>query len=141
METSFRVPARAPGPGLDALEAALREAAVPEEVVLELRLAAEELILNVASHGHDDAAEALVDVQLGVSAGEVTLRFADDGRGFDPLAAPPPDLAAPAEERPIGGLGIHLVRSLVDSADYARTEGRNVLTLRRRVRRGQDGVP
>jgi anti-sigma regulatory factor (Ser/Thr protein kinase) len=93
---------------------------------------AEEVLTNVANHGDAVAArEARIGLSLGF--GEVSLQFTDEGRPFDPLAAPPPDLEAPAAERPIGGLGIHLVRSLVDAIAYARVGSQNVLTVRKRV--------
>ena len=75
------------GPGLDALEAALREGRLSEETVLDLRLVAEEILTNVAKHGHDDEAEHWVRVRLTLAPDEVTLEFTDDGRPFDPLAA------------------------------------------------------
>jgi len=53
----------------------------------------------------------------------------DDGKPFDPLQAPPPDLSLPLERRPIGGLGIHLIRNLMDEVSYARVGGRNVLKM------------
>jgi anti-sigma regulatory factor (Ser/Thr protein kinase) len=140
MPTEFRVATHALGPGLSALEDALRQAGLPEETVLDLRLVAEELLTNVAAYGHEDGAEHWVRVELALAGDEVRLRFADDGRPFDPLAAPAPDLAAPLAERPIGGLGIHLVRSLVDHAEYARLAGQNVITLRKRVGPSPDDV-
>lgn len=135
METEFRVATLALGPGLAALESALREAGLADDVVLDVRLVAEEVLTNVAKYGHDDGAAHWVRVRLALVPGELTLTLTDDGRPFDPLAVPPPDLAAPAGERPIGGLGIHLLRSLVDGADYARVGAENVLTLRRRLGR------
>ena len=139
MKGEFRVGTRQLGSGLDALEGALRGARLPEETVLDLRLVAEEVLTNVAKYGHDDAAEHWVRVRLELAAGEVTLEFADDGRPFDPLAAQPPEVA-PGVERPVGGLGLELVRSLVDAAEYARVGSENVLTLRKRVA-GRGGVP
>jgi serine/threonine-protein kinase RsbW len=129
----FRVGTRELGPGLDALETALRGEGIREGAVLDLRLVAEEVLTNLAKYGHDDDAEHWARVALTLAPGEVTLEFTDDGRPFDPLAAPPPDFAAPAEARPEGGLGIHLVRSLVDAAEYVRRGSENVLTLRKRV--------
>ncbi|HET9314359.1 MAG TPA: ATP-binding protein [Vicinamibacteria bacterium] len=140
MTTEFRVSTQAPGPGLDALEDALRAAGLPDEPVLELRLVAEELLVNVAEHGHDDGAEHWVRVELDLTEDQATLRFVDDGRPFDPLAAPAPDLAGPVGERAVGGLGVHLVRSLVDHAEYARVEARNVVTVRKRVGPPPDDV-
>lgn len=140
MATEFRVSTHALGPGLAALEDALRAAGLPDEPVLELRLVAEELLVNVADYGHDDRAEHWVRVELEREGDEVRLRFEDDGRPFDPLAAPAPDLEGPVEERPVGGLGVHLVRSLVDRAEYARVEGHNVLTVHRHLGPPPDDV-
>lgn len=140
METEILVATRALGPGLAALEGALRDARLPQETVLELLLAAEEVLTNVADYAHDDGSEHWVRVGLVVAREDVTLVFEDDGRPFDPTAAPAPDLAAPMAERPIGGLGIHLIRSLVDTAEYARAGSQNVLTLRKRVGQGPGGV-
>jgi anti-sigma regulatory factor (Ser/Thr protein kinase) len=140
MATEFRVSTQALGAGLSILEDALREARLPDEAVLELRLVAEELLTNVAAYGHEDADEHWVSVELALQGSDVTLRFVDDGRPFDPLGATPPDLTAPVEDRPVGGLGVHLVRSLVDQATYERVAGQNVLTLRKRVGRPPDDV-
>jgi serine/threonine-protein kinase RsbW len=140
MPTEFLVSTQALGAGLSALEGALREAGLPDEAVLELRLVAEELLTNVAAYGYEDADEHWVSVELALQGADVTLRFVDDGRPFDPLAAPAPDLTAPVEDRPVGGLGVHLVRSLVDDAGYERVADQNVLTLRKRVGRPPDDV-
>jgi serine/threonine-protein kinase RsbW len=136
----FRVGTRRLGPGLDALEAALRGGRLPQEAVLDLRLVAEEILTNVAKYAHGDRGEHWVRVRLELGAGEVTLEFTDDGRPFDPLAArlPGPE---PGGERPVGGLGLELVRSLVDAADYARVGSQNVLTLRKRVGGREGDVP
>ncbi len=64
---------------------------------------------------------------------EITVEIEDDGRAFDPFDAPPPDLTSSIEERAIGGLGVHLVRSLTDDASYERRDGRNIVTLRKRA--------
>jgi anti-sigma regulatory factor (Ser/Thr protein kinase) len=141
MERQFRVGTRELGPGLDALEAALRGARIPEEAVLDLRLVAEEVLTNVATHGHDDDARHWVRLRLTLIHDEVTLEFADDGRPFDPLASKPPDLAARSGERAIGGLGIHLTLALVDAAEYARRGSENVLTLRKRLTAQDGDVP
>jgi anti-sigma regulatory factor (Ser/Thr protein kinase) len=140
LERQFRVGTRQLGRGLDVLEAALRAGRVPEEAVLDLRLVAEELLTNVAKYAHADEGEHWVRVRLELLADEVTLEFTDDGRPFDPLAAGPLELA-PGGERPIGGLGLELVRSLVDAAEYARLGSENVLTLRKRVGGSEDDVP
>src|SRR5262245_47280151 len=129
----FRVATSELGAGLDTLEAALRAERLPEAAILELRLVAEEILTNLAKYGHDDGAAHWAHVGLTLVAGDVILELTDDGRPFNPLAAPPPEFPAQAAERPIGGLGIHLVRSLVDEAEYVRRGSQNVLTLRKRA--------
>jgi sigma-B regulation protein RsbU (phosphoserine phosphatase) len=131
-ETLFEVSTRRLWAGLDALEAPLRGGGVPNAAVLDLRIAAEEVMTNLAKYGHDDGDEHTVRIRLTLAAGEVTLEFTDDGRPFDPLAATPPEPLADGE-RQEGGLGLLLVRSLVDASEYARLGSQNVLTLRKRV--------
>jgi anti-sigma regulatory factor (Ser/Thr protein kinase) len=133
MEREFRVSTTEVAAGLDGLEAALRDARVSAETVLDLRLVAEEILTNVAKYAHDDGGPHEVRMRLALEAGAATLEFSDDGRPFDPLAAPPPD--GDARE---GGLGLPLVRALVDDAAYTRRDSWNVLTLRKRLP-GPDG--
>jgi len=57
----------------------------------------------------------------------------DDGRQFNPLELPEPDLEKKLEERPIGGLGIHLVRNLMDELEYRRTHNKNILIMKKKI--------
>ena len=94
----------------------------------------EELFTNVVAHGYGRGfAAASVAVALDWRRGRLTINFIDDGPPFDPLAYSAPDLDAPAEQRPIGGLGIAIVRALVDRARYCRQGHRNHLHLVRRL--------
>jgi len=115
-------------PALDWLESTLRAAGVAEGIVGELRLIAEESISNVIRHGYAEGARGSIEVTLEIGGGEILLELRDDGRPFDLLAVPASDPHAPAVER-AGGWGIHLLRSLVDRADYRREGGTNVLRL------------
>lgn len=123
--------AELPG-ALDWLEAMLRAAGVGKMVVHELRLAAEESLSNIIRHAYADTARHSIEVTVEIDGGEIQLVLRDDGRPFSPLAAPTPDLDAPVEQRPAGGLGIHLLRNLVDRADYRRENDTNVLRLVKR---------
>lgn len=123
--------AELPG-ALDWLEAVLRAAGVGDAVVGELRLVAEEGLSNVIQHAYADTARHSIEVAVEIGGGEIQLVLRDDGRPFNALAAPAPDLDAPLEQRPAGGLGIHLLRSLVDRADYRRENDANVLRLVKR---------
>jgi serine/threonine-protein kinase RsbW len=116
---------------LDWLEAALRTAGIAAAIVAELRLVAEEAVSNVIRHGYADSDQHSIEVTLEIRGGEISLTLRDDGRPFDPLAAPARDPHAPIADR-AGGWGIHLLQSLVDRADYRREGNANVLRLIKR---------
>ena len=102
---------------------------LPLSFVMDFTLAAEELLTNVMSYGYDDNAEHLIQLQLRCNETAITLCIKDDGRAYNPLAQPLPDVTAGVMERPIGGLGIYLVRQLMDQVEYARDDEKNILTL------------
>jgi len=103
---------------------------LPSKVLFNLNLALEEILTNIISYGYDDREEHEIIVRLSLEQGELTAEVEDDGLPFNPLEAPEPDLNKPLEERPVGGLGIHLVRKLMDELAYQRQEGRNLLLFK-----------
>jgi len=107
---------------------------LPEDERSRLLIILEELFTNAVAHGHQQySAAGHITVTLGWRTGRLRISFVDDGQPFDPLAFRGPELERAAEERAIGGLGIHIVRSLVDRARYCRRGGRNHLYLIRRI--------
>lgn len=101
--------------------------ALPASVRRSVQIALDELLTNTIDYGLVGGGHAIVELE---AAGDrVTLRLTDDGRPFDPFARAAPDTSLPLEERRIGGLGIHLVRGLMDEVSYQRREGRNVVVL------------
>ena len=108
---------------------------VPSRALYAVNLALDEVVTNVVRHGYDDvpSGEEFVACLTAV-AGELTTEVQDGGKEFNPLDAPTPDLTAPLDERTLGGLGVHLVRSLMDRVEYRRENGKNVLTMRKRIR-------
>src|SRR5207244_2214693 len=94
------------------------EQRVPDDVLNPMRLALEEVVTNVIHHGCKPDQKHTIDVRLAWEGGEFTAVVADDGRPFDPLSHPDPDTDLPVEERPIGGLGVHMVRRLMDGLEY-----------------------
>jgi anti-sigma regulatory factor (Ser/Thr protein kinase) len=106
-----------------------------DEDVMAINLVLDELVTNTIEYGYEDAARHEIQVTLALEGGTLTIRIEDDARAFDPVAAPPPDLTLALEDRPVGGLGIHLVRSVMDSVEYQRHEGRNILTMRKTIGR------
>jgi anti-sigma regulatory factor (Ser/Thr protein kinase) len=123
---------RETGAALDRLEAACRAAGLHDETVIDLRVVAEEVLTNVAKYAFEPGAPAGLEVSVRFGDGETVLEFRDHGRPFDPLTADAPDLERPPEERPLGGLGLTLVRALVDEASYEREGGANRLRLVKR---------
>jgi len=116
-------------------EAFARNCALADDERSRLLVILEELFTNVVEHAYEGAqfAAGSVAVTLGWKHGRLTIDFVDDGPPFDPLAHSAPDLDAPPEQRPIGGLGISIVRALVDEARYWREGHRNHLHLVRRL--------
>ena len=110
-------------------EAFARDCGFADDERARLLIILEELFTNVATHSNAQSVAAT----LGLSRGRLTIDFVDDGPPFDPLTHLGLDLDVPSEERPIGGLGIAIVRGLVDKARYRRQGSRNHLRLARRI--------
>ena len=117
---------------LDHIEDLLLQQAAERELASEMRLIAEEGLANVLRHAYAPGEEGEIEVVLALSETEVRLELRDSGRPFNPLEHPEPDLETPTEERPVGGLGIHLIRSLTDVQTYVRRGPVNVLVLIKR---------
>ena len=101
----------------------------PPEVIFRVNLVLEELGLNIITHGHDDEFHE-IEFTVISEPDAITIEISDDGRPFDPLNdVPDPDVNAAIEDRPVGGLGVYLVRTMMDELSYQRIEGRNHLTL------------
>jgi anti-sigma regulatory factor (Ser/Thr protein kinase) len=74
-----------------------------------------------------------VDIDAEFADGRLTFVLSDSGKPFDPTQASEPDLTLQAEDRPIGGLGIFLVRQIMDSVEYRYSDGKNILTLTKNI--------
>lgn len=106
---------------------------LPADCAFKLNVALEELLTNTISYGFDDGQRHEIALEIAVAGDELVAELSDDGRPFDPLQAPPPDLDSPIEERRIGGLGVHLVRTMMDEVTYAYRDGRNHVRLGKRI--------
>lgn len=106
------------------------------EFVYRANLALEELITNTISYAFKDNAEHKIFVRLSWQDPRLELQIEDAGVPFNPLEVPPPDIEKPLKERPAGGLGIHLVRKMMDEMEYRRENHRNIVILRAKPRGG-----
>jgi anti-anti-sigma factor len=124
---------------LDGLAAGLRTyclaAGMTQDDAAEVRLVIEEAVTNTIRHGYRDGNPHEIILRAAVDGGRLTLEIEDDAAAFDPLARTLPDLTLPVEEKPIGGLGILLVRTLMDSVEYQRVGNRNLLRTARWIDR------
>lgn len=108
---------------------------IPEQPRYHLSLALEELVVNVIKHGACAPAKGAIRLEMWMETGEVRMTLCDTGVAFDPMQAPPPSLDQNLLSRPVGGLGIYLVRCLIPLIRYRRHDGRNYLYLAKPVER------
>ena len=94
-----------------------------------INLALEEAVCNVIMYASPEGTAGTLDLDAVRDGNRLRFTLVDRGKAFDPTAAPEANLEAPLEERLVGGLGIHLVRSIMDSISYSRLDGKNVLTM------------
>jgi serine/threonine-protein kinase RsbW len=114
---------------LDRLEIYADAVELPPKTAYRLAVVCEELAANVVMHGSKgEGAATFVEIKVQRQDSRLRLSVEDDGRPFDPLAQAAPDISLDLDERGIGGLGIHFVRTLVQEIAYERQESSNCLT-------------
>ena len=96
-------------------------------------LAIEELLINCIDYGYDDSNEHTIVIDLSIDEQNLKMTVIDDGHLFDPLTALTPDFSLEVQQRPVGGLGIHLLRQLADHVAYERRGNTNRTTLTKRL--------
>lgn len=104
---------------------------IDNSLTKKLRLAIEEAVVNVMNYAYPPETPGDIVVKAMYNRQFVKFVIIDSGRAFDPTEAVKADTTLSAEDRPIGGLGIFLVRELMDSINYERVDGHNILTLRK----------
>ncbi len=116
-----------------AIEAFGERHSLSARIMFNVNLAVDEILTNIISYGYPQGGDHEIVIRLSLQAGQLVVVIEDEGRPFDPLHIKAPDLEAPAAERPVGGLGLHLVRKVMDRLEYCREEGKNVLTMAKTV--------
>lgn len=116
------------------IEESLEEKGCPMKAMMQISIAVEEIYVNIAHYAyHPEIGEATVRCQVEGEPLQVTVQFLDGGKPFDPLKKEDADTSLSAEEREIGGLGILMVKKSMDDVLYEYKDGKNILTLKKRV--------
>jgi anti-sigma regulatory factor (Ser/Thr protein kinase) len=110
-----------------------QKAGLSDKDLFALQIIVEELVTNVIDYGGVPAGEHAVRVELSAQDGELVVHLVDRGKKYNPLLREDPDVTLPAEQRPIGGLGVHFCKKLTEAQEYERRDGCNVLTLRKNI--------
>ncbi|MDQ7997651.1 MAG: ATP-binding protein [Luteibacter sp.] len=115
---------------LDRAGSALERGDVDPACRTDVRLVLEELLVNTVRHGYPDGRDGSIEIQLDIGNDMVRLELRDDAMPFDPLEPEPPELPGDIALRDIGGLGLHLARSIASDFHYARDEHGNRVVIR-----------
>lgn len=117
----------------DFVDMVCEEVGMDMAVAIQMNLAMEEAVVNVMDYAYPAGTVGNVTIEAESDDDQLQFTIIDSGTPFDPTAKEEVDTTLSAEERPIGGLGIHLVRQLMDSINYERIDGKNILTLRKKI--------
>lgn len=109
------------------------EQGIDMDTTFSLNLAVEEAVVNVMDYAYPEETVGYVDIQIDSDHGNITFVISDSGIPFDPTQKEEVDTTLSAEERKVGGLGIHLVRKIMDSVDYKYIDNKNILTLKKKL--------
>ena len=101
----------------------------PSKIKNQIGIAVDEIFSNIASYAYNpETGVAAVRIEAGEN---ITIEFEDSGAPYNPLTAPAPDISLPAQKREIGGLGIFMVKNIMDSVEYRREGNKNILTVKK----------
>lgn len=103
--------------------------AVPEDKRFALEVCVEEIVTNIIKYGYPEGSEGPITINLERSGDRLSIRIEDEGVPFDPTQTEEVDIAQSLEDRPIGGLGIHMVKKMMAEIHYQRVDQRNQLTM------------
>jgi anti-sigma regulatory factor (Ser/Thr protein kinase) len=117
------------------LESLAWQTDITDRCLFQMNLALDEIFSNIVHNGFRDGKEHKIHFRISLSDDILHICIEDGGIPFNPLPVNCPDTQCPLEKRSVGGLGIHLVRNMMDEVDYRREKGRNILMLRKQVRK------
>ena len=109
------------------------EFSLTPDIIFNLNLVLEEAVVNVINYAYPKEDHQNIYLSAQLHDGSIVFVLTDTGKEFDPTAAPEADITLSAEDRPIGGLGIFLIRQIMNEVKYERIEGKNVLTMGKKL--------
>ena len=109
------------------------EFSLTPDIVFNLTLVLEEAVVNVINYAYPKEEHQFIYLSARLHEGSIIFVLTDTGKEFDPTLAPEADVTLGAEDRQIGGLGIFLIRQIMNEVKYERIEGKNVLTLEKKL--------
>ncbi len=119
---------------VDFLDELGEEWELPAGLVFSLNLVLEEALTNIILYGFEDANPHVIEIEFNKTEGdELSITLSDDGQPYDPTLKADPDLTLSVEERPIGGLGIFLIKKIMDKVEYQRNNNKNLLILTKNI--------
>ena len=116
-----------------AIQQLARKHQLPDRVVQAADLALEEYLSNLTTYSFVGRPEHEIKIRFTIGS-DLLIEVEDDGPPFNPLTVSPVDTGAPLDTRPIGGLGVHLMRDFMDGLEYSTVAGRNILRMRKRLK-------
>ena len=119
----------------DFLDRIAEEMNITTELLFDFKLVFEEIISNIIFYAFSDKDEHQIKIDFEADGNNIFLRIEDEGNAFNPIDIPPPeDIDKPLEERKVGGLGVHLVKTLMDKVEYERKSNKNILMLKKHLK-------
>ena len=107
---------------------------LPKKQIFQINLALDEIFTNIVSYGYPDGNAHWIDFRLRYANDTVLICIEDQGIPFDPVTAPTAGSVPPLERCPLGGLGLHILKRIMDDIAYERQGDKNVITITKRVR-------
>ena len=117
----------------DKIEELAEKWELSQALAMNINLVIEEAVSNIIFYAYTDNDKHEIKIAVSLNNNRLMIKITDNGIPFNPLAQQQPDITLPAEERPVGGLGIFLISQIMDKMDYTRQNNWNILTLNKSI--------
>jgi len=103
------------------------------KIINTVNLALDEILTNTISYGYKDSQKHIIELEIEIGEKEITVTITDDAEAFNPLEKEEPNVSQSVEDKPVGGLGIHLIKNLMDKLEYKRVNEKNIFIMRKKL--------